>query len=307
MTAVTAVTLSSAIWLGVARGAGHGDTCLDALTCMQCNIMAGIGADPSLCAFVFDCRLSHSLARDLSEAKPNTNLSIEFLSKIFLSCYEFLRLLFNTMRTNIFLLFLALPTSTVGFVVVQHSHCRHSQLHGCVTTWSDYQSQHLDSLLDAGLGIDADLVPFSALPDATLSKAANSRAYWTNKVRDDKTKLRRMKSQPDAREWSHPATPTENWIHYRQALEALVPRRVHSSGDDGFRWPMHAKLASWSDYGKMVGGLTTPEVDLDKKQGTYRHRTNLYYLGEFVFIEAVLMFICVDTCICFHVVIHQST
>lgn len=176
------------------------------------------------------------------------------------------------MRTNIFLLFLALPTSTGGFVVVQQhrSHCRYSRLNGCVTTWSDYQSQHLDSLLDTGVGIDVDLVPFDVPPDATLSKAANSRAYWSSKVRDDKTRLRSMKSQPDVKEWSHPSTPTENWIHYRQALEALVPHKGHAE-DDGFHWPKHASLANWEDYREALGGLSMPEVDLEKKQGTYFH------------------------------------
>ena len=180
--------------------------------------------------------------------------------------------LLSNMRTNILLLFLSLPTSTVGFVVVQQQHPSkshsHSRLNGCVSTWSDYQSEHLDSLIDAGVGVEVDLVPFDVLPDATLSKAANSRAYWLSNVKEDKAKLRSMKPQADVAEWSHPATPTENWIHYRQALEALVPHRVHRSGD-AFHWPKHASFASWSDYREMLGGLAMPEVDLDEKQGTY--------------------------------------
>lgn len=236
-------------------------------------------ADTVLCDICKKCRVSPchlSICKSTRERREHPKLFLTARTSSN-SCIRF-----NTFRNiqhckidpsipimrNILLILtaLSLPTSSLGFVAHQ-SHSQLAKLNGCVTTWSDYQQQHLDSLSTDYASVD--LVPFDVLPDATLSKATNARAYWKELVKSSKANLHSMKAQEDVNEWSrHAPGHTENWVHYKNALDALIPHHQHST-TDAFHWPKHASSASWSDYKEMVGGLAMPEVDLDKKQGTF--------------------------------------
>lgn len=129
------------------------------------------------------------------------------------------------------------------------------------TTYESYKTYHLDPLTD-----EFETEALDVLPDATRSKATESMEYWAQHYADARKRLHGMSPMADAAEFdrTHPSH-TENWIHYRRALLALVPHhdRQHSAdADDGFHWPKHAKTASWSDYSEMVAGLASPAVDV---------------------------------------------
>ena len=141
------------------------------------------------------------------------------------------------------------------------------------TTYESYKTYHLDPLTDE---FETEALLDDVLPDATRSKATESMEYWAQHYADARERLHGMSPMADAAEFdrTHPSH-TENWIHYRKALEALVSHhdRQHSANDDGFHWPKHAKTASWSDYSEMVAGLASPAVDVggsnSEKKGTF--------------------------------------
>lgn len=126
------------------------------------------------------------------------------------------------------------------------------------TTYESYKTYHLDPLTD-----EFETEALDVLPDATRSKASGSMEYWTQQCADARKRLHGMRPMADAREFdrTHPSH-TENWIHYRKALEALVPHHDQHPKDDGFHWPKHARTASWADYSEMVAGLASPAVDV---------------------------------------------
>jgi len=126
------------------------------------------------------------------------------------------------------------------------------------TTYESYQTYHLDPLTDEFETEAPDL-----LPDATRSKASDSMEYWNQQFADARERLRGMTPLADAAEFdrTHPSH-AENWIHYRKALEALVPHhRNRHSADDKFHWPKHVRVTSWEDYSEMVAALAWPAVD----------------------------------------------
>lgn len=150
---------------------------------------------------------------------------------------------------------------TIAILVLSTFHLPVHAFSPLTTTYESYKTYHLDPLTD-----EFETEALDVLPDATRSKASGSMEYWTQHHADARERLRGLSPMADAAEFDRTRpSHTENWIHYRKALEALVPHydRQHSvDNDDGFHWPKHAKTASWSDYSEMVAGLASPAVEV---------------------------------------------
>ena len=134
------------------------------------------------------------------------------------------------------------------------------------TTFESYKAYHLDPLTDE---FETEALE---LPDATRSRASASTEYWTRQSAEARERLRGMSPMADAAQFDrHHPSHSESWIHYRRALEALVPHHDHGD-DDRFHWPRHAAATSWADYSEMVAGLASPALGVDDerdKKGTF--------------------------------------
>ena len=145
------------------------------------------------------------------------------------------------------------------------------------TTFESYKAYHLDPLTDE---FETETEALE-LPDATRSKASASTEYWTRQCADARERLRDMSPMADAAQFDrHHPSHSESWIHYRRALEALVPHHDHDRADDDrFHWPKHAAATSWADYFEMVAGLASPALGVDDekdKKGTFSSGMSTY-------------------------------